>query len=360
MRSRLCSLTRRLLNRKERPRIDPAAVKKILLIRLRRIGDVAMTTPALVLLRQHFPSANISYIAETPSSQMLIGHPALDEVITIPRHPGKKELLALVRSLRRKKYDIVLDLHGGPRAFLLTLLSGAGLRVGYKIKYKHIFYNIKRPRRPKQGYYHSVENHVNLIKTLGISSANIPPLTIAPPSEQEIKRIAAFLTENALDQKKLICLHIGAGNRFRNWGVKNLARLLDLLEQESKTAVILIGAEEDRAAAEQLLNRPGSGVYSLVGKIGLPALQALLSRAALFIGADSGPMHIAAAVQIPIIAFFGPTLPDHFSPWKAPAVILEKEFACRPCRQTECIFADYRCLMNITPEEVFTACSTFL
>jgi len=343
------------LNRKERQKIDPEAVKKILLIRLRRIGDVAMTTPALVLLRNHFPTASISYIVEAPSSQLLEQHPALDEIITIPRHPGNKEFFTLIQKLRRQHYDVVFDLHGGPRAFLLTLLSGAGLKVGYKIKYKHIFYNIKRPRRPEQGYYHSVENHVNLVKTLGFVSENIPSLTLAPPQKQQQQKIADFISDNALDQKKIICLHIGAGNRFRNWGLENLERLLTLLEQELNTVVVLIGAEEDGAAAEKLLKRPEAGVYSLVGKIDLQELQALMYRSALFIGPDSGPMHIAAAVQIPIIAFFGPTLPAHFAPWKAHAVILEKEFACRPCRQTECIYSDYRCLMNITPEEVYKA-----
>lgn len=346
---------RRLLNREERPRIDPAAVKKILLIRLRRIGDVVMTTPALTLLRRNFPAAFISYIAEQPAAGLLDLHPALDELITIPRQPGTNELFSLIRSLRRQKYDVVFDLHGGPRAFLLSMLSGAGTRIGYRIKYKHIFYHITRPRRPEQGYFHSVENHVNLVNPLGIACDDIPPLTTAPPRTAETSRIEQLLQTHSMAEKKLICLHIGAGNRFRNWGIDNLKRLLALLAEQNDAGVVLVGAGDDRKTAAALLSRSHPRVLSLAGDLNLRELLALLKRAALFIGPDSGPMHIAAAAGIPMVVYFGPTLPAHFAPWKANAVILEKAYACRPCRQTECIYGDLRCLMDITPDEVYMA-----
>jgi len=115
---------RRLLNLKEPPKIEPATVKNILLIRLRRIGDIVMTTPALSILRQNFPDAHISYIIEEPFRELIEGHQNIDETIVISQHPGRKEIIRHIRHIRKQKYDVVIDFHGGPRAFLFTLLSG--------------------------------------------------------------------------------------------------------------------------------------------------------------------------------------------------------------------------------------------
>ena len=114
---------RRLLNLKDPPKIEPTSVKNILLIRLRRIGDIVMTTPALSILRENFPHAHISYLIEEPFRELIEGHQDIDETIVISRHPGKKEILRLIRHIRKQKYDVVIDFHGNPRAFLFTLLS---------------------------------------------------------------------------------------------------------------------------------------------------------------------------------------------------------------------------------------------
>lgn len=98
----------------------------------------------------------------------------------------------------------------------------------------------------------------------------------------------------------------------------------------------------------------------MVGKLNLREVRELISRSALFVGPDSGPMHIAATTSTPIVALFGPTLPAHFSPWQAKAYLIEKDFDCRPCRQKRCIYEDFRCLRSITPDEVFQACLRFI
>jgi heptosyltransferase-1 len=101
-------------------------------------------------------------------------------------------------------------------------------------------------------------------------------------------------------------------------------------------------------------------ILSLVSRLNLRELRELISRASLFVGPDSGPMHIAATTSTPIVAYFGPTLPAHFGPWMAQSTLLEKDFDCRPCRQRQCVHEDFRCLRTISPEEVYNACLPYL
>ncbi len=345
------------MNLKDPPKIESRAAKNFLLIRLRRIGDIVMTTPALSILRQNFPDAHISYIIEEPFYELIKGHPDVDEAIVISQHPGRKEILRHIRNIRKQKYDVVIDFHGGPRAFLFTLLSGADLKIGYRIKYKHFFYDIKLPRKPEQGFIHSVENHTNMVKELGISSHTIPAIQLPEAHADEKQKISRFLKKNKLDKASVLTLHIGAGNRFRDWGLKNLHKFIHLLITDPHTAVILTGAKEDLEYEQKLLQKlDGKSIFSLVNRLNLRELKELISRSALFVGPDSGPMHIASSTSTPIVAYFGPTLPANFAPWKAKATLIEKDFDCRPCKQVKCIYNDYRCLQTITPEEVYEAC----
>jgi len=211
---------RRPLSPREKPKIDPSRIRKILLIRLRRIGDVVMTTPAITALREGFPKAEITYVIDKPYRELVEGHPDLDSVIVLPRELGFKEFRKHIRQIRREVYDAVIDFHGGPRASLLTFFSRAHLKIGYRIKYKSLIYDIKLPREPEQGYFHSVENHVNLVKALGIDPPSIPRLSLPPPTETEAENIRRFIQENALENTKIITLHISAGNEFRDWGAE--------------------------------------------------------------------------------------------------------------------------------------------
>jgi ADP-heptose:LPS heptosyltransferase len=333
------------LSPKDPPRTDLSRLRRILLIRLRRIGDIVLTTPAVRALRLALPEAEIVYVVEEPYRKLLEGHPDLDGIIIVGRSQTRTGFGKLVRKIRRKRFDAVLDFHGGPRASLLTWLSGAKLKIGYDIKWRGFIYGIRIPRRRDDGPIHSVENHVNLVRALGIDVGEIPGLALPPangsPEAREKDGIGTIL------------LHIGAGNRFRAWGADNLARLAALLNGIPGFRVILIGGPEDVAGASAIL-AGAPGTESLAGRCDLAELRDLMSRAAVFVGPDSGPMHIATAVGLPIVAWFGPTLPANFGPWKARggARIIEKDLPCRPCRQHECLSGDYRCLRDVTPEEV--------
>ena len=323
------------MNQKGQQRIDPSDIKKILIVRLRRIGDIIMTTPSVSALRKGFPDAFISYIVEEPYRELVEGNPDLDK-------------------------NVVLDFHGGPRASLITLFSKAKLKIGYRIKYRNFIYHIRLPRKPEDGHFHSVENHVNFVRALGINVESPPPLCLPPAKKTEAEKVKNFIEENRLEGNKIIAIHISAGNEFRNWGVDNWIRLTDLLAKRTGIKIILIGASEDKEANKEILKKSKNSHFSLVGKLNLREVRELISLSSLFVGPDSGPMHIAASTSTPIIALFGPTLPENFAPWKAIATLIEKKFDCRPCKQRGCIHEDFRCLRKIKPEEIYQACLRFI
>jgi len=365
------------LTQNGRPKTDPGpgVLKKILLIRLRRIGDITMTTPAVALLKTRLPGASLTYLVEEPYRRLVEGNPYLDKVLAVEKKQKFRDFVKLILQVRAEGYDALLDFHGGPRASWITFFSRARLKIGYGIKRKAFLYDIRVPRgreeRQKEGFIHSVENHANLVRALGVAfdESSIPPLFLPDPTKEEAQRIRKTLEEKGSPQAKYVVLHIGAGNEFRDWGAENIAGLIQRLARQPGVKILLAasGSAGDKKAEAEILKAlsasgaPGSqNVISLVGQLNFIELKEVIARAALFIGPDSGPMHIAASTSTPIVAYFGPTLPAHFAPWKAKAIVLEKSLDCRPCRQRRCVTADFRCLRAITPEEVFAAAKTFL
>jgi ADP-heptose:LPS heptosyltransferase len=340
-----------------------------------------MTTPAVTAIKRALPRASISYVIEEPFRRLVEGNPHIDRVIAIPANQGTADFVRFVRELRRETYDAVIDFHGGPRASRIAWLARGKLKVGYRLKYKGWIYDVRVPRTAEGGHIHSVENHLNLVRALGIEVERPgPPLFVPEATAAEKERIDRLWAENGLGAAKVVVLHVGAGNEYRDWGEDNLAALAARLAQTDvapgrqgapAVRVVLVGAQRDKARAERIAgkrkaagvaSRPaadapsaGAPIISLAGALNLIELRELIARAALFVGPDSGPMHIAATTRTPIVALFGPTLPDHFAPWQAKAAIVAKDLACRPCKQRECVTRDFRCLRGITVDEVLAA-----
>jgi len=348
------------LNRKDQQRIDPSKIKKVLLIRLRRIGDVILTTPAVSALRKAFPSALISYIVEEPYKELVEGNPCLNNVYVLKKKQNSKDFLKFIRQIRKEKVDVVIDFHSGPRASLITLFSGAKLKIGYRIKYRNFIYDVKLSRSSERGPIHSVENHINLVKALGISVDPSFPVSVPEAKKEEAEKVEKIIRENEFKGHSIITIHISAGNEFRDWGADNWIQMTNLLAQQPEVRIVLVGAEEDKKAEEEILKKSKAAILSLVGRLNLRELREVISHSSLFVGPDSGPMHIAATTSTPIVALFGPTLPANFAPWKAKATLIEKNLDCRPCKQRTCIHDDFRCLKTIKPEEVYAACLHFI
>jgi predicted lipopolysaccharide heptosyltransferase III len=344
---------------------------------LRLIGDVVFTTPAIAALRQRFPDARLSYLVERPAEPVVRHNPHLNEVIVAERPRGLSRLLydaRLARRLRQRRYDIVIDFHGGPRSAWLTWATGARQRIGYALPARPFAYTTRiawtRALVPPR---HSVENQWDLLRPLGIE----PPLREATPVAMAVDPAAADrVTQRLRDagvaaDAPLIVLHVSAGNPFRRWPAEHFAAVAATLAREDLARRIIISsgpseheAADGVAAAAQREAGSAAGAIVRCGDFDLSELRALLGRAALYIGGDSGPLHIAATTDVPIVGLFGPTLPERSMPWRPraiPAIAVDAgPLVCRPCHQRECAPGDFRCLTNIPPAQVVDAARRLL
>ena len=347
----------------------------ILLIRLRLIGDVVFTTPLIRALERRFPQARITYLVEREAEPVVRGNPHLDEVIVVPRTRGVRRVVDDVRlalALRRRRFDVVIDLHSGPRSGWLTFATGARQRIGYEVQGRTWIYTraVGRPRelRPR----HSVVNQWDLLGAVeGWPGEPPDPLRDGvemasdPAAERRVAdRLAAAGVRPDHD---LIVVHVSAGNPFRRWPEPAFTELVTALAAAHPgRRLILSSGPSDRAAAARIASAArralGPERASRVldfGDFDLAELRVLVTTSRLFVGGDTGPLHVAATTRTPIVGIYGPTLSARSAPWRDPSIPTESiEIAglpCRPCEQRTCEPGDFRCLTTIAPAAVIAA-----
>ena len=354
----------------------------ILLIRLRLIGDVVFTTPMIRALRDRHPHARMIYVVEPAAAPVVAHNPHLSQVIVVPHSRGWRRLrddLKLASRLRGERPDLAIDLHGGPRSAWLARASGAPRRIGYDIRGRAWMYTdvVHRPRglHPR----HSVENQWDLLAAVDPAFAGAADRTAfraeMPVSPEASVSVSAHLSKHGISAAgpaaRLIVLHVSAGNPFRRWPEPAFASVASTLARQSPDRFVLVTAgPSDREAVQRVLatarEQAGEAAARIINAEGfsLDELRAVLDRSALFIGGDSGPLHIASTSDVPIVGLYGPTLPARSAPWRPPhlatASIDAGELPCRPCDQRVCAPGDFRCLTSIDPGTVLRAAERIL
>jgi ADP-heptose:LPS heptosyltransferase len=330
------------------------------------------TTPVIRALRQRFTDAHLAYVVEPAAESVVAGNPNIDEVIVAPRLRGPAGIraeAALVGRLRANRYDLAIDFHGGPRASILTWLSGAPERIGYEVVGRGWMYTrrIARPRTPRGR--HSVRNQWDLVASLGVASPEPEafPVEMAVETRTSDEVNARIARAGAARGDSIILIHVSAGNPFRRWPASAFATVASALAaRDPRRRIIVTSGPSDVGAAEQVIAQARARLPSdararvlSCGEFSLAELRALADRAALYIGGDSGPMHVVSTSHVPIVALYGPTLPERSAPWRAPAWPAEsvevRELSCRPCDQRRCLPGDFRCLTWIEPQQVIDA-----
>ena len=349
----------------------------ILVVRLRLIGDVVFTTPAIGAIRRRFPGARISYLVEAPAEAVVHHHPGIDEIIVLERPRGLARLrydVAIARRLRAGRFDLVIDFHGGPRSGMLTWATRAPRRIGYDLPGRGWCYTTRVPwTRSLVPPRHSVVNQWALLEPLGIDPPDRTRDAVTmPPDPDATRRVDERLALAGVDRSaRLIVLHVSAGNPFRRWPAESFASAAaTLASADPARRIIVTSGPSESAAAEAVAGRArqlaANAASRIVrtGEFDLAELRALVDRAALYIGGDSGPLHIAATTRTPIVALFGPTLPDRSMPWRDPAIgaiaVEGGALPCRPCHQRHCVPGDFRCLTAISPTMVVAAAERLL
>jgi heptosyltransferase-1 len=339
------------------PFTEPGSMiqEDVLFIRLRLLGDIIFTIPAIQIFKKRWPQSRVHYVVEDRFRELAEIIPAIDNVITVPGKPGWRDFWNFRKKIKSLGIRTVIDFHSGPTSALFTLASGAARRVGYRSANRNWAYTDMVPRHGAASPAHSVVNQARLLEKIGIAAGEPPPFPVLDFSRFPVSKRLEAVRE--IGPKAVI--HLGAGNRFRDWGMENFTALVGSLSAR-QIPVFLIGhSDGEISRAVRLSKMPH--VFDFSGRLAIRELLQLISGAAVYLGADSGPLHLASLTQTPLVAFFGPNLPQISGPWRKENVeILQLEMPCRPCSQRKCKYATIPCMRNIAVEKVRDALDKFL
>jgi len=328
--------------------IDKNRVKKILVIKLRAIGDVLLSTVVLENLRSAFPHAVIDFLVEKPGREVIEGNPAADSAIVFDNK--KEKGLELILRVRRYRYDLVIDLFGNPRSAIVTLFSGAKYRVGYRFKWRQYCYNIVA--EPRGAEVHNTEFNLDALRAAGV-----PVITrsIRFPLTKEAESFAdSFIGENHLAGRFLVALNPGGGWYTKRWRIRHFARFGDEIAGKYKAVPLIIWGPGEEGVALELQKMMKAKSY-LIPPCGLKGLAAILGKCSALVTNDSGPMHIAAAVGTPVAAIFGPTNPMLQGPvGEGHEIVRKEDLSCLGCNYTKCPIGN-PCMEELCAEDLLAA-----
>ena len=344
--------------------------KRILIVKPSSLGDVVHTLPLVHALKRNYSSCFIGWIVQKGFQGIIESDPAIDEIIPIsipstsdPQAPRGALISAAsatiwtLRYLRKRfkdrPYDLVLDLHASFRSGLLALANPGGVRIGLRdakelnTLFQHHLVGSNPDNR------HAVDKNLSFSDYLGCSALPEDYRIVVAPKARE--RIKEFLHESGVAEgARLVYANPVARWATKLWTVEGWAELADLLIRRAGAAVVFAGSPTDavhiRAISEQMKERP----VIAAGKLGLAEAVALIEAADVYVGVDSGPMHIAAFAGTRVVALFGPTDPAKVGPYGEGHIVIRRtELDCLACRKRSC--ADRVCLVGITGQKVFDA-----
>ena len=344
-----------------RAQIMIAGSPRILVIKLRYLGDVLLTTPVFDALRSRFPDAFIAAAVNKGTEDMLTGHPAIDRIFSLERGssflPDLQKQLRLIWEIRAYKFDVVLELTNSDRAAILARMIGAKRRLGYKPVKKKKRFNRSRlftDLIAVSENMHIIRQELEMTKALGCSPSTAKPSLYW--STQDGKACEEILQRHGVSGNfPYVVIHPSSNALHKVWRAEGYAYLCDdLLEKGALRTVLICGKDEE----ELRLNRAicalaKSNPLNLGGQLSLKQSAALLAGAVLFIGIDSGPMHMAAAVNTSVVVIFGPSRSWRWGPWGEGHTIIQKDWPCVPCGKKGCEGTGRsRCLDELSIDEV--------
>lgn len=363
--------------------------KKILVIKLRHIGDVLLSTPVFKALKENFSQSYISALVNKGTEAVLENNPFIDEIITFDRDIKKKPIISrfteeikFLRKIHKKNFDTTIDLTGGDRAAIISFFSGAKVRVGIKSKgfigktlfYTHLF--------DVDGSRHVVLQNLEIIERMGLKINN-PEIVLNVTDEE--KKWAEKLVSNSNFHRKVI-VHPTSRWLFKCWRDEYMAEIIKWFISKGYKVILTSSSEEKEikkihsilSYIDPSLNYTPSflsveespPLINLAGKLTLRQLVAVCSVCDFYFGIDTAPMHIAAALGKPVIALFGPSGAFHWGPWDNEAlgelyskrngiqrfgknIVIQRDWNCIPCGQDGCEGSKIsKCLFDIKPDEV--------
>ena len=329
-------------------------------MRLRSLGDVVLTTPAIEALHEYRPDLRIVVAVEPAFTAILEGNPSVAEIF-----PVRHFLPDAVR-LARRHFPLVLNQHGGPTSALLVAATLAPVRVAWQQSQFSALANVLVPG-PEAFFgdrgVHTAEHRLTQLWWIGLPRGPVPAARVYPQKDALVSVGTVLAAHGVAPGRPYAVLQPGAAFATRRWRLENFVPLAEWLASEWKLVpIVLLGPGERELRAEAASAFGGFRPPAVVVEgLDLRQLAALLSQARLFVGHDTGPTHVAAAAGCPVVEIFGSSTPVYWRPWATPSRVVLNEFACRPCRGDRCYaFDEPRCILSVTVEQVKQACRELL
>ena len=344
-------------------------IKKILVIKFRHIGDVLLSVPTIRALKDTFPGAEISVLVNSGTEDVLAGSPLIDELIVYDRKLKQMSLVAryfkeflFLKKIRGKRFDMTVDLTGGDRAAVVSFVSGAKYRLvsdpgkkgftGKRFLYTHLA-EVDKTR-------HMALQNLDIVSQFGITTDN-PDVDMFIPEDAESSVQTIFKQNGIMDGDTVVHVHPTSRWFFKCWKDEYMAEVLEWLIDKGLVVIVTSApdkTEKDRTAGimslvSSRITRNRSRLVDLSGRTTIKELAAISAASSLFIGVDSAPMHIAAAVKTPVIALFGPTWDNLWGPYGNMNTVIVKQLPCKPCKKGSCADIPLReCMTAIKPDDV--------
>ncbi|MCS6874897.1 MAG: glycosyltransferase family 9 protein [Pyrinomonadaceae bacterium] len=337
--------------------IDWSEVKSVLIVKLRSIGDTVLSTPSLIALRRFLPKARIDILLEDWVAPILEGFDQVDNVIVLKKSLKSKLRTAL--EIRKRRYDVAFNLHGGTTATFFIAASQAKHRVAYKhVRYNFLYNHLLSSASDfwQQPTTHSTEQQLALLGFVGVNVRDKPKSHLKVSKDAEKTLIEKLEKFQSFDRtRKIALLHPGATLETKRWSEQRFALIADFLYQKGFMP-IATGTKNELEILTKL-KKAAKKTVLVCTDLSLPEVTALASKASIFVGNDSGIAHIAAAVQTPCVVIFGSSNVNHWRPWTdAPNRIVIKPMPCQPCHGYFCAEFDRpRCILEVSVESVIEA-----
>ena len=340
-----------------RVEIDFSKVKRVLVAKLRHHGDVLLSSPLFSALKKHYPHLEIDAYIYSETLPMLEGHSAISDFLLyekswkkLPLYKKYMREMSLLKKIRRKKYDLVINLTEGDRGAIAAKVSRAPYAVGFdpqgggmkgkKMCYTHV---VKHTPRPK----HTVEKNLDALRVLGIF----------PKSEERdlvfhIPEEAKDHVERLLPEQPYVLIHPVSRWMFKTLPEEIIAQVISYLQERGEKVVLTASPDPEEVAMNERICKMIPGAVDLSGKISLKELGAVIEKAMMLITVDSVPLHLASALKKPTVAIFGPTCDQNWGPWRNPhSKVVTLPLSCRPCYQPGCGGSGKSdCLMTLPSE----------
>jgi lipopolysaccharide heptosyltransferase II len=343
-------------------RWDWHKVRRVLVVRLRSIGDTVLATPSLYALRRFLPDAQIDILLESWVAPVLEGLGEVDNIITVERGSTRSRA-RVARRLRAARYDVAYNLHGGTTATLLMRAAGARHRVGYSSYQYSRLLNHAAPTPTElwgQEKTHSVEQQLALLGWTGVPVSDRPRTRLAVTEKAAASVALRLRAAEVDDAKPLALIHPAAAFDTKQWAASNFARVAEDLSARGFRCVAIAAPNEQQVVAELVEN--SAACIVAFTDLSLPEVSALAVRSRLFVGNDSGIAHMASAVQTPSVVIFGSSNVAHWRPWTvAASEVVREELPCQPCPGYFCAEFDApECIRRVTVDRVQVAISRVL